>query len=170
MNAVHPKLDSVTTDEFAIRMGVVSNPRAIHRRLRSSKEVGDIRQALLNGEITEQSIRRFIAELFRQYVPGQLFPHDIALSAIAVAIETRAGAFASDVICDLSRLRLAEIPMASRVARESFNVQQRLAGNKSKLVMMSSPIEGQPNQWQLKSDIRPVDVDQADQKFELEVS
>ncbi len=89
MTAIHPKLDSLTTDEFALRLGVISNARAIHRRLQVCEEVHDIRSALLSGEISEESIEKFRAELLREYSPGQLFPHEMALAAIAVVLEMR---------------------------------------------------------------------------------
>ena len=169
MTAIHPKLDSLTTDEFALQLGVISNARAIHRRLQTCEEVHHIRTALKNGEISEESIRQFSAELLREYSPGQLFPHEMALAATAVMLETRATSFASEFIVDLARLELTELPIAIRVARESILVQATVTRNKSRLVKM--PIEQeQPDEWQLKPDSHPVEVGQSRGVFQFEGS
>jgi len=165
---LHPKLDSLTTDDFAIRLGLISNPRAIHRRLQVSDEVHSIRRALANGEITEESLRRFTAELLCEYAPDQLFGHEMALAAIAVVLETRATAFASEFIGDLARLELSELPIAIRVARESARIQLSVTGSKSRLVRMR--LEQQPCEWQLKLESHPVEVGQSNKEFQFEVS
>ena len=115
----HPKLNVVTSDEFAVKLAFLSNARALHRRLQRSKEVEDIRKALSSGELTDDSIRRFVATLLRTLQPGQLFSHDLALAVIAVVLETRATAFAEEFLLELAGLEMAELPMAIRVARAS---------------------------------------------------
>lgn len=169
MTSVHPKLDSLTTDEFALRLGAISNPRAIHRRLQRCEEVHRVRTALANCEISEQSIWQFSAELLRQYVPGELFPHEMALAATAVVLETRATTFASEFIGGLARLELAELPIAIRVARESARAQLSVTGNKSRLVTM--PVEQErPGEWQLKPESHPVEVGSLSREIQFEGS
>jgi hypothetical protein len=49
---------------------------------------------------------------------GECFPHDLALAALAVALEYRPTPFAKEYLRDLSRLRLAEMSTSVRLAQE----------------------------------------------------
>ena len=114
---IHHSLLDLTDDNFLIDYSLISNSRALHRALRTSKQVEHLRIALGQGELTEKSLRDFVATLLRDLEYGKKFPHDIALAAMAVALETRPTAFAEEFVLDLARLDLAEFPMATRVAK-----------------------------------------------------
>jgi hypothetical protein len=63
--------------------------------------------------------------LMKDFRIGQHFEHEIAIAAMAVALEKRSTAFAEEFLVDLAKLRLAEMPLCIRVAREC--VKHRMA-------------------------------------------
>ena len=65
----------------------------------------------------------------RDFKRGTQFPHEPALAAIAVAIESRQTKFADDFLLDLARLnKIAEMDLAPRVA--AICLQERLKTTK----------------------------------------
>ena len=82
-------LENLKTGEFALRFSFISDPRAVHRALRRSKDVEKLRSALRAGEVTEEALRVFSAALLGDFECGKRFPHELALAATAVALETR---------------------------------------------------------------------------------
>jgi len=78
--------------------------------------------ALRRGEISEQTIRPFVHSLAAEYQEGRALPGDLAFGAVAVALEQAPTSYG-----DLARLRLAEMPVNTRVARECLRAMPRLA-------------------------------------------
>lgn len=119
-----PKLlQKLTTSEFGARFQCTSNPRAVHRILQRDHDVQEIRTALANGTLSEQGLEVFSASLTRQISFGERFADEFALAAIAVSLETRQTPFAKKYVRGLASLTVAEIPMATRVAKHSAKVQ-----------------------------------------------
>ncbi len=164
----HRVLESLKTDEFALRFSFISNPRAVHRAMQRSGDVEHLRLALRSGEVTEDTLRAFSADLLREMEYGKRFPHELALAAIGVALETWATAFAEEFILDLARLELAELPVAIRVAREACRERLRLPGNKTRVFVFAED-EGLPTEWQTAPESRKVMVGQSEVCFELGV-
>lgn len=162
----HAVLETLKSDDFALRFAFISNARAVHRALQRNKHVQNIKDALRRGEITERAIQRFSTELIRELRHGELFPHELALAAIAVALEMRATSFAEEFVLDLARLEIAELPTAIRVARESAQIQSVMAGNKSKVFSMDGA-EDLPIEWCKAPEPPEVRVAQSDKCFEF---
>src|SRR5687768_8742705 len=100
----------LTTDEFIASIGAVSSPKALRKHLMQCAEVQAVRKALADGLITEATIERFTDELMDDFVRGTHFPHELALAALAVALETRHTDFAENYLLDLARLmKIAEV-------------------------------------------------------------
>jgi len=110
-------LGQVASDDFSISMGVVSSSHGLRRWLIKNDTVRALRRAILFGTITERAVRQFTDNLFIDFQRGTRFPHEIALSAIAVALENVNTEFASEYLNDLARLRVLEMPLAPRVAQ-----------------------------------------------------
>lgn len=163
----HRALESLKTDNFALRFSFISNPSAVHRALQRSEDVENLRLALRNGEITEETLRAFSGNVLRELEHGKRLHHELALAAIAVALEIRPTPFAEEYVLDLARLELAELPIAIRVARKACQERLKLTGNTTK-VFISANEEGAD--WQRAPDPRQVMVGQSDQCFELEAS
>ncbi len=70
--------------------------------------------------ITERDIRRFTEELMRDFERGVKFPHELALAALAIAMENRRTDFVEEYLLDLARLNIAEMSLAPGVARDSM--------------------------------------------------
>lgn len=165
----HRVLESLKTDEFAFRFSFISNPIAVHRTLQRSEDVENLRLALRNGEITEETLRAFSGTLLRELEHGKRFLHELAIAAIAVALETRPTPFAEEYTLDLARLDLAEMPIAIRVARKACQERLKLPANITKLFTLPNE-EGLSDGWLRAPDSRHVMVGQSKQSFELEPS
>jgi hypothetical protein len=116
-------LQDLTTDEFGARFQCTSNPAAIHHILQRDHDVQEIRTALANGTLTEESLEAFCSKLTRQMKFSERFAHEFALAAIAVSLETRQTEFAKRFVRGLANLAIAEIPVAIRVAKHAAKVQ-----------------------------------------------
>jgi hypothetical protein len=143
----HPVLEALCADEFAVRIGITNNVKAIHRALERSEEVDAARLALYQGQIDEEVLRRFVVKLLQEYRPGQLFPFDVAIAAVAVIVESRPTRFADEFLTKLSRLQRPELPVAVRIGRECERIQSRLAGNISRTYTFISSFE-MPDRWE----------------------
>jgi hypothetical protein len=115
----------LTTDDFNDSIGVVLPPSPLRHVIQRSSQVRRIGEALRYGQITEQDIRRFVAQMLREFKPGELFRHDIALAALAVAMEHWGDGFAEEYLIDLARIERPEFRAAYRVARECLKARYR---------------------------------------------
>jgi len=129
----HKLLSHLTTDSFVLAAGFLSTPAAIHRHLALSAEVHEIRKGLRQGAITEETIREFVSSLMSLFHVGQRFEHEMALAALAVALERRPTDFAEEFLFDLAKLKLAEMPLCIRVARECLQQRMTMMQNTSKV-------------------------------------
>ena len=82
-------LERLKSDAFAAEAVFLSTPSALRRFLVGTTEVAAIKQALRQGGITEDSLRRFVADLMTDLRRGERFPHELPLAALAVVLERR---------------------------------------------------------------------------------
>ncbi len=129
-------LDQLTSDEFALSVGLLPTPSSLRRLLNRTKEVAEIRESLKQEAITDDTLRRFVSSLLQDFRRGERFVHELALAALAVAVERRPTDFAEEYLHDLARLQLGEISMAIRVARECLKHRIRVAETSSKRFRM----------------------------------
>ncbi len=125
-------LERLKSGEFALSVGFLSTPGPLRRFVRKTKEVERVQLALSQGAITEETIRSFVSDLMSDLHRGERFPHELPLAALAVVLETRPTGFAEEFLHDLSRLRLAEMSLCIRVARECLKHRPQLARTNSK--------------------------------------
>jgi len=118
-------LEQLKSEEFALSIGFLSTPCALRRFLHRSEEVAATRRALREGAIADDTIREFVSLLMRDLRYGERFPHELPLAALAVALELRPTDFAEELLRDLSALRLAEMGLCIRVARECLSHRKR---------------------------------------------
>lgn len=111
-------LKKFLSEEFAIRTSFAGTTQALRELILRSPEFKDARIALASGAIQEVSISRFAGELMKDFRQGERFPHETALTAIAVLLEGYSSPFAEEFLIDLARVRLAEMAGAVRMARE----------------------------------------------------
>jgi len=111
-------LERLESDELAVEVGFVDTPEVLRKALLRTKQVSAVREALRQEAITDDSVRRFVNSLLRDLRVGERFAHELAIAALAVALERWSTKFADEFLYDLSRLRLAEMSICIRVARQ----------------------------------------------------
>lgn len=131
-------LDDLRSDEFELSVGFLSTASALRRFLARSGEVAAVRQALKEGAITENTIRKFVSVLMRDLRIGSRLPSEIAIAGLAVALETRATHFAEEYLHDLSRLELAEMSLCIRVARECLKHRVNIARRETRVFRLQA--------------------------------
>ena len=165
----HSVLENLRSDRFAIEFSFISNPRALHRALQRSEDVEELRNALGSGVISEETIRVFSADLLKEFQQGKRLPNELALAAFAVAFEARLTPFAEEFVMDLAKLKLAELPIAIRVARHACQERLKLSDNKTKLFRISGE-DTVPKDWQEAPEPQKVNIGQSSERFLLEAS
>jgi hypothetical protein len=126
-------LDVLKSEEFEVQVGHSLPTAAMRSRLMRLPQVRRALAAVAGQVISEKDLRRFVATLVRSLRPGQRFPYDIALAALAVILERQPTDFADEYLSDLARLKLIEMPVSIRVAREcSKHRAQSVARNQIK--------------------------------------
>jgi hypothetical protein len=116
-------LDRLGSNEFNDCIGFVLPASPLRRILQRSSEVRRLAIALRYGEITENDVRKFTAQLLKEFRSGEVFRHDIALGALAVAMEHWEHNFAEEYLIDLARLQRPEFRASFRVARECLKAR-----------------------------------------------
>lgn len=119
----HPVLERLKSDEFVLKYAVISNPTAVYRALQQSEEVDKLREGLEAHHITDAAVRQVTEGLIQECTSGQRFADELALAAVAVALETRQSHFAEEYVSDLASLDLAEMAVAIRVARRAWQTR-----------------------------------------------
>lgn len=104
------------SDDIAQVVLTVATPNALCIILRTHRDVKAVRQHLLNSMDARREIEEFVRERLFDLKPKLYFPHEPAFCALAVALETLPTPAAEDLLSELAALRIAEMPMSSRVA------------------------------------------------------
>jgi hypothetical protein len=128
-----------------------------------------LRSALQSGEVTEDTLRVFSATLLRDLEYGRRFPHELAIAAMAVALESRPTPFAEEFVMDLARLELPELPVAIRVARECCRELLRHPSTRTEVFSITED-ETSIVDWQWAPKARQVMVSHSEVTLELEAS
>jgi hypothetical protein len=110
-------LEYLLSDDLADQVGTRLPPRAMMALARALPVTQALREALDDGRLSEQTVERFVRRAMANFRPGELFSNEIALVVLAVAMENRGSAFAREFLEELGSLRIAEMPLATQVAR-----------------------------------------------------
>ena len=115
---MHSLLEVLKTEEFLYHDSFLIElpPSPMRHVLQKSSFVQDINNAVKSGEITERDIREFAASI--RVERGKKSIDDLALAAVAVALEDIETDFAHEYINDLAALNVSEIVLSRYVARE----------------------------------------------------
>ena len=112
------KLTALLSDEFDVAIGPIVRPPALRRVLAANPAVRAVTGGLASGEISETSIEEFVRECIAGYAPGQRVPGELALAAVAVAIERTQSEFAQRFLELLRGCFGPDLRVAPRVAAE----------------------------------------------------
>lgn len=119
-----PALLYLATDQFSDQAGFVLPPGPMRRRLLRDSHVQMLESMLRYDLVTASEIREFVSALMVDSRPGEIFRHDIALAALAVAMEHWRRPFAEEYLRDLAGTRRAEFRCSFRVALECLEVRK----------------------------------------------
>ena len=159
-------LNALQGDDIQAKGFSISTAEALRSFLRELSEVISLRSAITTGEITPTDIKKYVNELLRSFCAGKKFANEISLAAIAVAMETLPGPFAEEYIKDLARLRIQEIPLASRVARLSLSQRREVMIGLTDRSRIFAPLEIQNTEPREHVPVW-IDAEHADDKFIL---
>lgn len=109
-------------------MPFAGTPRAWTTVLRRHPDVRQLRTSLKMGALAHLDVSQLVREFLADFRQGQRFTHEVALAAIAVALEEWPSPFAERFLRELAALDIAEMPMSSRVARSCLVARSRVAG------------------------------------------
>jgi hypothetical protein len=126
-------LTRLRANDFGESLGFVLPPAAMRIGLQREPTVRQITMAIRRGEISEAMIRRFVNSLASEFQEGRSLPGDLAFAALAVALEQILADYAEEFLCDLARLRLAEMTVSIRVARECLRNRYLLPKNQVRI-------------------------------------
>jgi hypothetical protein len=119
-------LNSLISDDFFASFAGISMPASLLRAFNRSEYVKDVKRRLISGEITEAMIKAFVDEKIKELKAGEYFRFDPSMAALAAALRHRKTHFAEEYLTDLANLKLAEMPMSIRVARECLKERMNL--------------------------------------------
>lgn len=109
-------LDSLCLERLVEAAFPVSSAEGLRALLRDRPEVVAVRRALMAGELTTGEVAAFVRATLRRLSPGKKLTEEVAVAAVAVALESLPGKFAVEFLENLAALRVQELPLAPRVA------------------------------------------------------
>jgi hypothetical protein len=121
-------LRRLETDDFHDSIGFMLPPPALRRVLQGSPDVSVLDAAIRDGGITDRDIRTFVGRLMEGFRVGVPFRDDLALAALAAAMENWDSAFAEEYLDHLARLNRAELNASVHVARECLKARRASVG------------------------------------------
>jgi hypothetical protein len=80
--------------------------------------VQELTVAFRVGTLTEQNLRDFIKTELHHLRRGEPLRHDVAIAALAVALESSPSAFASEFVTGLAALEIVEMQQSVLMAKE----------------------------------------------------
>jgi hypothetical protein len=134
----HKLLDYLLNDEFADAVGFILPPSGFRLVLRRSDAVRRLTFAIRRGEVTEPMVRSFVSRIARSAGDGTgQIPGDLALAALAVALENIQQDYAEEFITNLAKLRIAGLATAIRVAKECLRYRLNFPKNQVRALIYS---------------------------------
>ena len=134
-------LEALKTEEFDVEVGPALQPELLWKRLARTQQVKDLKTAIEAGGISDGDLASFVSDLTGQFGRGQRFPYEMALGAVAVAVEARGTRFAEEYLCTLAGLRLAELGVAPGIARVCLRHRSRQPTTEIRDLVLSEPDE-----------------------------
>ena len=110
-------LDHLRSREFLDSLGYDVPADVMRVVIRGNDAFAQFQNQYRQGEITDAEIEGFVHSLMETFRRGQKFPFDRTLAFLVVALERITTPFVRTFISDLSRIRVAEIQLAPRVAQ-----------------------------------------------------
>jgi hypothetical protein len=137
----------------------IATPKAVCSILRTHSRVEAARRHLFeNAGEARRDIEEFVRERLVDLKPKTYFPHEPAFCALAVALEALPMPAAEDFLSELAALRIAEMPISSRVAALCLKRRRELLATNTLAVfevasplLSSGPTQMEPTRFQQNS-------------------
>jgi hypothetical protein len=147
------------SEEIAQVVFTVATPKAVCSILRTHSQVEAARRHLFeNVDEARRDIGEFVRERLVDLEPKTYFSHEPAFCALAVALETLPIPAAEDFLSELAALRIAEMPISSRVASQCLQRRRELLASNTLTVfeiasplLSSGPTQMEPTRFQRNS-------------------
>jgi hypothetical protein len=136
-------LDNLRSKELQASACGFSTAPALRLFFAQRPEIYQVQEGLRQGTITEGAIRDFVADLIKGIRPGVYFSDDLTLAALAVACENVQTPFVDTLLRELAELRLAEMPLGPRMARDVLAQRASPGGQPPRMERVVSP--GEPS-------------------------
>jgi hypothetical protein len=134
-------LIALDSEEIAQVVFTVASPKAVCSILRAHSHVKAARRHLENAYEARRDIEEFVRERLVDLKSKTYFPHEPALCALAVALETLPMPAAEDFLSELAALRIAEMPLSPRIAALCLKRRRELfASNTLAVFEVASPL------------------------------
>lgn len=133
------ELQDICSDGFALQLAALSALAAIKWVVRRTREYQSLKTAFQQGTVEEHGIRRTVSLLLEDFRAGMKFEHEAALIALAVLFEEVSSIVGEEFLKDLSRVRLAELQLASLVAQQSLQSKRTSAHIRFRTYPCSQP-------------------------------
>ncbi len=109
-------LNALDSEHIAQIVFTIATPKALRAILQTNEEIKAVRKQILNNPNAQIEIEEFVRDRLIDLKPKRYFPHEPAFCALAVAIENLPVPMAEKFLNELAELKIAEMPMSSRVA------------------------------------------------------
>jgi len=136
-------LSVLDSEDIAQIAFTIATPKALCAILRTNSNIEAARRQLFeNADDARRDVEEFVRERLVDLKPKTYFPHEPAFCGLAVALETLPMPAAEDFLTELAALKIAEMPISSRVAalclqrRRELLISNRLAEFKVKSLPM----------------------------------
>jgi hypothetical protein len=110
-------LETLATQDFEDRFAWITSPDGLVSLLQNAPEVIAVGAALRAGAVSDEHLRGMVDQMLRDFHRGTRFPHQVGLSALAVSLTDDGSRFAEELLRGLAKSAVAELGLASRVAR-----------------------------------------------------
>jgi len=137
-------LDLLKPEILSESVPILPPPAILRRALHRLASVRTVHWAVRRGTVSESMVREFVASMMSEFRRGEQLPADITLGALAASLEACRQEFAEEYLCDLARLRLAEMPMSIRVAQECLQARYERPINDVRWFQYSAIADSRP--------------------------
>ena len=126
-------LETLKSDALEDLIACITNTHACFARLSRSDEVKHVRTSLALKKISDEDITKFTNDLMVDFERGVFFVHDIALSALAVALVDSDTEGSNEYLTQLSGAMVAEVSRSRRIAEVCLEVKNSRNSDSEKL-------------------------------------
>lgn len=116
MTNIPKVIAALCLDQFEAKVAAASTATVLRKLIRNTDEYSRLREHINSGSINSSHIKATVEELLESFEKGKPFRYQSALATIAVAMENSFDEYSDEYLASLSKARVTELSMATRVA------------------------------------------------------